>query len=181
MARRSTVAGLAVMAVVLVLFSANLVWMLRNCEQLRPLTSGSVAPDFTLPRFGGGEERLAAHRGKVVLLGFWASWCHPCIRELPLLAELQRTHAPRGFMVLWINVEGDLERVKQVHDGHAEARELPLLVDRNREAASRYGVQTLPHLVVVGRDGQVAHVHVGAGGVDQLRAAIETALAQPQK
>lgn len=175
--RRATLAGLAVMAVILVLVSVNLVWVLRHCQELRPVTSGRAAPLFTLRRVDGGEERLAAHRGEVVLISFWASWCGPCLRELPLLAALQEQHADQGFTVLAINVEGEAAKVKQVRRSHAAARKLTTLLD-DGTTGQRYGVQTLPHLVVVGRDGDVANVHVGAGGVERLKAAVEQALQQ---
>lgn len=178
--RASRAAGAAVMAVVLALLSINVVWVLRHGGELQPVSSGRGAPGFALPRFGGGEERLAAHRGEVVLLDFWASWCGPCLRGLPHLAELQRRHAKQGFLVLSINVEGDPSKVAEVRRSHAAARELTMLVDRDGETAQRYGVQTLPHLVLVGRDGRVSHVTVGAGSAEKLEAAIEQALRQPR-
>jgi len=178
--RQRRVAGAVVMAVVLALLSVNLVWVVRHGRELQPVGSGRAAPGFALPRFGGGEERLAAHRGEVVLLDFWASWCGPCIRGLPHLAALQRRHAGQGFVVLSINVEGDPAKVEEVRRSHAAARELAMLVDRDGETARRYGVQTLPHLVLVGRDGQVSHVQVGAGSAEKLEAAIEQALKLPR-
>ena len=177
-ARADTAAGLAVIAVVCALLTINLGWILRNAGELRPVVGGHEAPRFVLPRAGGGEERLAAQRGQVVLLSFWASWCAACLRELPLLAGLQRRHAGRGLLVWGINVEGELAKVQRVRQAHLAARELTMLLDREGEVARRYAVQTLPHLVVVGRDGRVTRVHVGAGRVSRLEAAVEQALSQ---
>ena len=62
------------------------------------------APNASLPLLGGrGESSLAAYRGKVVVLNFWASWCPPCIDELPLLERTQRRIARRGGTVLGVN------------------------------------------------------------------------------
>jgi len=167
---------LLVMAVLLSLLSINMVWVLRNCEELKPVGSGRVAPAIDLPALGGGREGLADHRGKVVLISFWATWCGPCIKEMPMLARLRRANARRGFEVLAINVEGDPQKVRQVQASHEAARQLTMLLDPDGEAARRYGVRGLPYLVLVDRDGKVAQLLIGGGGEERLEAAVERAL-----
>lgn len=61
---------------------------------------GSMAADFSLPDLEGKTQQLSAYRGKLVLVNFWASWCAPCIEELPLLVEAQTRYGPRGLQIL---------------------------------------------------------------------------------
>jgi thiol-disulfide isomerase/thioredoxin len=173
------VAGLGVMAILAALFLLNLVWIVRNCDQLRPVVSGARAPDFELPRHGGGRERLSKHRGEVVLLSFWASWCGPCIKEMPHLVDLERRHRERGFRVLAINIEGNPKKIDETRATVPAARKLTTLLDPDGVAARRYGVQTLPHLVVVGRDGAAAFVHVGGKHFERVVKAVEKAVENP--
>ena len=171
---RATATGAAVGLVLLALVALNTFGVVRGWEMLRPVTGGRPAPLFSLERAEGGRVELASLRGKVVLLDFWASWCEPCVREMPLLATVQRELGPRGLQVVAVNTEGSSAKAR----GFAGrlGRDVLILVD-DGETAMRYGVQTLPHQVVVGRDGRVRHVQVGGGGERTLRARLEQALA----
>lgn len=61
---------------------------------------GAVAADFTLTDLNGKTQKLSAYRGKLVLVNFWASWCAPCVEELPLLVEAQTLYGARGLQIL---------------------------------------------------------------------------------
>lgn len=65
------------------------------------------APDFTLKSNSGENIKLSELRGQVVLINFWASWCGPCRKEMPLLDQLYQQYKPLGFTVLGVNVEED--------------------------------------------------------------------------
>ena len=62
--------------------------------------AGQPAADFTLNDLHGQPQKLSAYRGKLVLVNFWATWCAPCIEELPLLVEAQKNFGPRGLQIL---------------------------------------------------------------------------------
>ena len=64
------------------------------------------APDFTLESRSGENLRLEDHRGEVVMLNFWASWCGPCRQEMPLMDELYSQYKDLGFTILAVNVDG---------------------------------------------------------------------------
>ena len=66
---------------------------------------GARAPEFTLPTLDGDSMSLASYRGQVVLLNFWATWCPPCIREMPAMERVHRQLRERGFTVLAVNVD----------------------------------------------------------------------------
>ena len=68
-------------------------------------TLAQPAPDFTYFDASGGRRSLSDLRGKVVLLNFWATWCVPCRREMPLLSKMQRDYGDRGLVVLYVSLE----------------------------------------------------------------------------
>ncbi len=169
--RLQIMAGGATAAMILVIFVINLVLILIDPAPLRPVTRGSLAPAFSLPDARGTTVKLADHGGEVVLVSFWASWCAPCMREMPFLSRLQKELGPQGFQVVAVNVEGSRAHVQAVLERGKDKpglRDLKVLVD-NGAVSGRYGVRTLPHLVVLDRAGRVAHVSVGAGGEAEIR------------
>jgi thiol-disulfide isomerase/thioredoxin len=177
MAARTLVSGSLVMALVLGLLALNLVWTLRDCDSLRPVSAGHAAPELSLPTLEGNRVALTQYRGRVVLVSFWASWCGPCLREMPFLERLKLELGPRGLSVLAVNVENSAEKVRQLLSG-GRGRGLTLLLD-DSGAAVRYGVQTLPHVVLVDHEGRVTHVQVGGGGEEALERGVRLALGRP--
>ena len=172
--RAPRVAGVLVLLVAASLLGVNVLSLFRGCDRLGPVSGGAMAPGFTLRAVKGGQVALEAQRGKLVLLDFWAAWCAPCVRAIPLLARLQREH-PAELRVLSVNVDGDLESARR-YDGQTGGV-LTMLLDSDSELARRYGVQTLPHLVLIDRKGRVARVFVGEVREPVLREALRAALA----
>jgi thiol-disulfide isomerase/thioredoxin len=162
----------------LVVLALNVAWMAEHWDSIRPLTRGLAAPAFELKRLDGGRVTLRGLRGKVALISFWASWCGPCLREMPLLSRLQRELGPEGLVVLAINVEGEVEKARVA--GQKGGEGLTVLLD-DGGVAEAYGAQTLPHLVVVDRGGSVAYVHVGAGKQERLEYRVRRALGLPPR
>jgi cytochrome c biogenesis protein CcmG, thiol:disulfide interchange protein DsbE len=118
------------------------------------------APDAALPLLGReGESSLADYRGQVVVLNFWASWCPPCIDELPLLERTQRRIEDRGATVLGVNYKDIPE------DALRMARRFrlsyPSLRDRDGEYAEDFAAQGFPETFVVDRRGRIAAVRRG--------------------
>jgi cytochrome c biogenesis protein CcmG, thiol:disulfide interchange protein DsbE len=142
------------------------------------LGPGDTAPDFSAPGLTGGTVSLAAHRGKVVYLDFWASWCGPCAQSLPALDKLRKEFAPGDFQVVAVNVDPKLSAAK------AFLRKRPVgypsAVDPKGALPARFGVESMPTSFLIDRDGVVRHVHRGfrEGDVAELRAQIEKLVAQ---
>src|SRR5690606_6881411 len=110
------------------------------------------APDFALPDLTDGVRRLSDHRGRPVLVAFWAVWCPPCRRELGTLAELRARVADTGIEVLAVNVRDSRERVADFLARHP-APGLPVLIDGTRATARAWHVQALPVAYAVDRLG----------------------------
>lgn len=117
------------------------------------------APDFTLKSGSGENIKLSELRGQVVLINFWASWCGPCRKEMPLLDQLYQQYKPLGFTVLGVNVEED----------PAQARTLlgkvpvsfPVLFDGTNAVSKQYDVIAMPTTVIVDRNGNMRYLHKG--------------------
>lgn len=117
------------------------------------------SPDFTLASNKGDNLRLAEQRGDVIMLNFWASWCGPCRKEMPLLDELHARYEAAGFQVWGVNV--DAERADAEQMLAKIPVDFPVLFDSSGDVSKQFGVDAMPSSVFVGRDGKVRHIHRG--------------------
>jgi peroxiredoxin len=118
------------------------------------------APDFTVPNLAGGTVALREHRGTVVFLNFWATWCPPCKEEMPSMERLYRRFKGRGLTILAISLDaGDPGKVA----AFVRALDLtfPIGLDLKLEAANRYGIRGLPGSFLIDRSGQIAAIALG--------------------
>lgn len=125
-------------------------------KTLEELRFGVAAPDFELSNLDGPlTVRLSQLRGRVVLVNFWASWCGPCVRELPSLVRLHYLLEPKGLSVLSINVddEADLDSVRRL----VKANAIPfnVLRDPRLSVVEQWGVTGFPETFFVARDGRL--------------------------
>jgi thiol-disulfide isomerase/thioredoxin len=130
-------------------------------------TPGSPAPALVLPSRDGGKVDLAALKGQVVMINFWATWCGPCRQEMPLLAQLHSKYEPLGFTMLGVNVEPDSAAAVTWLRGVPVT--FPILFDTDSAVAGRFGVEGMPSTVLVDRNGQVRYVHRGYKPGDEAR------------
>jgi peroxiredoxin/outer membrane lipoprotein-sorting protein len=130
---------------------------------------GQAAPDFELRTLGGEKVRLGDLRGRPVLLNFWASWCGPCRKELPVLSLLHLDYEARGLVILGVNDEG-----RGTASQAARQMKLPFdtLDDGARKAHTLYRVQSIPSIFLIDRDGRVVRYLRGAQSEQALRAAL---------
>ena len=113
------------------------------------------APKSTLPVLGRpGKRSLADYRGQVVVLNFWASWCPPCIGELPLLERTQERIASHGGTVLGVNYKDIPEDALEL--ARRAGLSYPNVRDRDGEYAQKYATVGFPETFVVDRAGRIA-------------------------
>lgn len=121
---------------------------------------GYTAPDFALTDLDGKLHRLSDHRGKVVLLNFWATWCGPCRIEMPTLQAVSEDYADRDFQL--ISVAGDLEGAEVVAPYMKSlGLTFPGLIDQAGKVQDLYFVNALPMSFLLDRNGVIAYKLVG--------------------
>ncbi len=137
---------------------------------------GQPAPEFELALLGGEKYRLSDHRGSVIVLDFWASWCGPCMQAMPNVDKMIREFDGQDIQLIAVNLQESEKRIEQA----LERLELETTVamDVTGEIAERYQATAIPQTVVVDRQGNVSHLFVGGGTrtLQQLRDAVTTAL-----
>lgn len=151
---------------------------LRVARRHHLVTKGAPAPTFTLERYGGGRISLDELRGKVVLLNFWATWCPPCVEEMPSLLKVAREYESQGLVLLAVNK--DEEESAKAAVGVFLAKRIPDLAPHvvfgDTLMAANYRVQSLPTSYFIGRDGMVLDAQSGYLPERTLRRTIESAL-----
>ena len=121
---------------------------------------GKVAPKFELPLLGGGQFDLAKEKGHVVILDFWATWCGPCVRALPEMIDAFSRLDPKRVKFIAVNQAESPEIIAPFLKQRGWAS-LTVALDGNQAIGRAYGVEGIPHTVVIGPDGKVAHVSTG--------------------
>ena len=139
------------------------------------MLAGAPAVSFDVPRLNGGTDSLASHRGSIVLMNFWATWCPPCKEEMPALEQLYRENRAHGLVVLGID-QGE-SAVTAGAFARAHGVTFPILIDADQQYASSYVSIGLPTTVIVGRDGHVVRGIDGAQSLAQFRAVVGPLLA----
>jgi thiol-disulfide isomerase/thioredoxin len=128
----------------------------------QPLKVGDVPPDSLGRTLQGERVKLGDYRGKVVIVTFWATWCGPCRQEMPVLATIQKKVSRDQLVVFAVNWKEDHDRFREVAKRLKDI-DLSLVSDPDGYYGQRYDVTSIPHMIIVGRDGRVAAIHVGYG------------------
>jgi peroxiredoxin len=155
----------------------------RDLDAVRPVMTGDPAPGFHVHgidedgRISATEVGLEDVRGQVVLLDFWATWCRPCLTSMPVIDGLYRRHGAHGLVVLSLNMD---DPAKAREQARALGLAMPLYMDEGG-AARDYKVTTVPHMVLIDRQGMIRGVHRGVPDADELDAAIRALLAEPPR
>lgn len=138
----------------------------------KPDLVGKPAPALKVKAIDGAEIDLAALKGKVVLLDFWATWCVPCRRELPNLEKLHKEFGEQGVVVVGMNVGEERSTVQDFLK--SAGLSYPVApIDETAQPIADLAVNSYPTVVVVDREGKIASYEVGVRGEEGLRAALQ--------
>ncbi len=163
-------------------------WM--NQDRIQPVTTGTVAPDFEVNDLLGGRARLSDHRDEVVLVNIWATWCPPCVEEMPSMERLYQKIGGDGFEIMAISI--DVEPGGFDLDGNpggdiqafADSLGLtfPILHDPSGAIQQLYRTTGVPESFLIGTDGILYKRVAGPTEWDapEYRELIQRLLAAPQ-
>jgi peroxiredoxin len=140
------------------------------------LSPGSLAPQFSRLDLAGKRVDLHALRGKVVLIDFWASWCAPCIVEIPHLIDLQKRYASRGLEVVGVSLDDSVAPLKTIT--RRFAFNYPVLLGDAKFGNLYGGILGLPVQFLVGRDGKILRIWTGEVAPAVLEKALKAAMSQ---
>lgn len=148
------------------------------------ITAGDMPPDALGTTQKGQVVTVSSLHGKVVVISFWATWCGYCMKEMPVLANLQALATERHLPLQVVSIDYKESRQTFVRASRALSSKLPNLLltwDRDGDMGKPYGVEGIPVMVMLHRDGSVAHVHIGYGEdmLDSLVAEINGLLNEP--
>ena len=137
------------------------------------------AAAFTLTSYAGEPMSLEAHRGRVVVVNFWASWCHPaCYEEAPVLERNWRTYRDKGVVVLGVDIQDKEPAAKKFIADFSLT--FPNALDTKGKVSVDYGVYGVPETFFIDRRGRIRAKHVGAVSDETFRQHVERLLAEPQ-
>ena len=123
-------------------------------------TVGKAAPDFQLQNLDGQSISLNDLKGKPVLVNFWATWCRPCVSEMPYIQEIYDEWSGKGLIVLAINIGDSSSEAEQFLQDHNLS--LPVLLDTNKAVAQRYNIRGIPTTFFIDKDGIIQEKIIGA-------------------
>ena len=148
--------GLKVAIVVLL---AALGWVIANSMQEHIVTAGDTAPNFTIHTDNGQVISTKNFGGKVLVLNFWASWCPPCVQEMPSLNELQKMFAGQGVVVVGVSVD----RNPQLYQNMVKRFQVsfPTMRDPDENLSYMFGTYKVPETYIIDRNGKVVQKIIG--------------------
>jgi peroxiredoxin len=125
-----------------------------------PRKVGEAIEDFELQSLDGKTTRFSDLKAKVILVNFWATWCAPCVREMPSLQKLADTYGPKGLVVIGISLDEEPEKVLEAFRKKHSIR-FPTYIDAKGELADRFQVSGLPLTLVLDADRKLLLEQVG--------------------
>lgn len=142
---------------------AIIIFISSSCKktdnQQTPITGlkvGEAAPDFSLADPDGNALSLHSYRGKLVLIDFWASWCHFCRDENPILVQTYDLYKSKGFEILGISVDDNKANwLKAIDEDQITYPQLSDLKAWNSEVIAAYKVQGIPHMILLNKEGVI--------------------------
>jgi cytochrome c biogenesis protein CcmG/thiol:disulfide interchange protein DsbE len=142
---------------------------------LQPESKRKPAPEINLEDSLGKAATLAQYRGQVVVLDFWATWCHGCKEEIPWFANFHQKYSSKGLAVIGVSLDDDWKAVKPF----IETARVPYRIVLGNDAIStRYGISGMPDTFLIDRQGRLAATYTGIVDRDNMEKNIQAMLAE---
>lgn len=141
------------------------------------LVEARAAPDFSRMDLDRRSVSMSALRGKVVLLSFWATWCSPCLEEMPRFVLWQKKYAAQGLQVVAISMDDDEQPVRAAY--RKFRLNYPVAMGDEQLGELYGGVLGLPMLFLIDRHGQIRYQHKGAADLAAVQKEIQGLLTKP--
>ncbi|SFD65557.1 TlpA family protein disulfide reductase [Pseudoalteromonas denitrificans] len=140
-----------------------------NVNAGNELRIGDIPPNYLGRDSTGNKINLEDNKGKVVVVSFWASWCSPCLRELPILENIQNKIGIDKINVVAINFKEDRKQYRKIKAKLSDLK-LTLTHDKRGVIGKKYGVKAVPHLFIIDKEGKLAFQNIGYGdsSIDKL-------------
>ncbi|MFN6037525.1 MAG: peroxiredoxin family protein, partial [Bacteroidota bacterium] len=120
------------------------------------LTVGADAPDITLPNTEGKNFSLSSLKGKIVLIDFWASWCKPCIKDMPEVKKLYEKFKSKGFEILGVSLDENKDQwIAAISEYSLPWIHISDLGGWNSSAARTYDVNSIPFTILINKEGKI--------------------------
>jgi peroxiredoxin len=135
------------------LLTAGLVWVVSGTLEVRIINAGDTAPNFSIVTEHGKTVTRSDFGGKLLVLNFWASWCPPCITELPSLNQFATEYASQGVVVLGVSIDKN----EHLYKNFLTQRQVAFDTARDPEAniSASYGTFQIPETYLIDRNGKV--------------------------
>ena len=132
------------------------------CHPTTSAATQTKAPNFSLRDINGTNYSLYEHQGEIIILNFWATWCGPCIVELPHLSNIDKEYADRGVDVVVISIDAARELSKAKAYIKSRQYGFTALFDTDTSVVSQYNPsKTIPYTLIIDREMRIIHTHVG--------------------
>ena len=138
-------------------------------------TTQQAAPNLTLTALDGSKVELTSFKGKPLFLNFWATWCPPCVAEMPYINELYPEYKDKINFAL-VSIEAATDQPKVENFIKEKGMQVPIYMGDNNAISQAYKVQGIPTTVIISATGKITKVHVGGMTKDALRKILDEAI-----
>jgi cytochrome c biogenesis protein CcmG, thiol:disulfide interchange protein DsbE len=130
-------------------------FLLLSCDRSGEtgLNPGDLSPEFKLTDLSGSQVSIRDFKGKVVLLNFWATWCEPCVAEMPALEQLYNRLKSEGFVVVAVGTDDTLDNIKDFQAKYS--LDFPILFDAGGDIKTKFKVTGVPETFLLDREGRL--------------------------